>query len=309
MNYTLQQLRYLVAVADHGNVSAAARSMYVSQSGVSAAISYLESAFGVQCFVRHHARGVTLTSAGQCFVSAARSVLMHADELQQRANELNNAARGPIVLGCAPTLGIFFLPRILEALRAMHPALAVQIHDGNTDSMLRWLRDGTIEVGFMYDLNCEAPTYSKHHLTSLRPYALLPESHPLAAGSPIRPADLADEPLILLNSTYYAEYLFSIFRGIGREPKIAHRVNNFELLRGLVAVGKGYSILNLRLGEDSPFDGRSLKCVPIAGESPRASIVLTSMPAPRPSRRVSALIDACNLVMQGFDSEMCRWVS
>lgn len=309
MNYTLQQLRYLVAVADHGSVSAAARSMYVSQSGVSAAISYLESAFGVQCFVRHHAKGVTLTAAGHSYVAAARSVLMHADELERRANEMNNAARGPIALGCAPTLGIFFLPRILESLRAMHPELHVQIHDGNTDSLLRWLREGVIEVGFMYDLNREASTYSKHHLASLRPYALLPESHPLAARQPIDPADLADEPLILLNSTYYAEYLFSIFRHVGRQPNVAHRVNNFELLRGLVAVGKGYSILNLRLGEDAAFDGRALKCVPIAGALPRASVVLTSMPAARPSRRVGALIDACNLVMQGFDSEMCRWVS
>ena len=69
MEYTLQQLRYLVAVADHGSVSAAARSLYVSQPGLSSAILHLEDVFGIQCFIRHPAKGVSLTPAGQLFVA------------------------------------------------------------------------------------------------------------------------------------------------------------------------------------------------------------------------------------------------
>ena len=66
MNYTLQQLKYLIAVAD-----AAALLLYVLQLVVSAAISHLEEEFGIKCFVRHHAKGVTLTAArNEAFVNS-----------------------------------------------------------------------------------------------------------------------------------------------------------------------------------------------------------------------------------------------
>jgi DNA-binding transcriptional LysR family regulator len=105
MDYTLQQLRYLVAVADHGSVSAAARSLYVSQPGLSAAVLHLESVFGIQCFIRHHAKGVSLTPAGESIVKEARGVLSHASSLLLRAKELNQTFIGKLDVGCYPTIG------------------------------------------------------------------------------------------------------------------------------------------------------------------------------------------------------------
>jgi DNA-binding transcriptional LysR family regulator len=191
----------------------------------------------------------------------------------------------------------------------MYPEINVQIYDGDTASLLRWLRDGTIDVAFMYDINCDPTFYSKHHLTSLRPYALLHESHPLAAQPSVSAAELVDEPLILLNYTYNSDYLLSVFDGIDKSPNIRHRVSNFELVRGLVAAGKGYAILNLRPAPDRTYDGSPVKCLPIAGDTPAASIVLASMQSPKPSGRAAALISACSKVMQKFDPEHCRWVS
>src|ERR1700761_8382242 len=303
MDYTLQQLRYLVAVADHGSVSAAARSLYVSQPGVSVAVSYLESVFGVQCFVRHHAKGVTLTPAGHSFVAAAKNVLAQAQELHHHADELNQTIRGRIALGCFSTLGPFFLPKILDTLRATYPELTVQIHDGDTEALLRWLRDGTIEVSLMYDINCNSATFSKHHLTSLRPYALLPSSHRLAKKASVRPADLIEEPLVLLNYTHNADYLLSVFDGIDAPANIKYRVSNFELVRGLVAAGKGYAILNLRPAADQTYDGGMVKCLPIECDTPAASIVLASMQSSKQSGRTAAFVNACNKVMKNFDPE------
>jgi DNA-binding transcriptional LysR family regulator len=57
MQYTLRQLAYLVAVADHGSVTAAANALYTSQPGISSAIAQLEEQFGLQFFIRHHAKG------------------------------------------------------------------------------------------------------------------------------------------------------------------------------------------------------------------------------------------------------------
>ena len=64
MNISLRLLRYVTAAADCGNVTEAARRLQVSQPSVSAAIAELEHMLGIAIFVRHHAKGVTLTPAG-----------------------------------------------------------------------------------------------------------------------------------------------------------------------------------------------------------------------------------------------------
>jgi DNA-binding transcriptional LysR family regulator len=309
VNYTLQQLRYLVAVADHGSVSAAARSLYVSQPGVSAAVSYLESTFGIQCFVRHHAKGVTLTPAGKSFVAAARDVLVLAEELHQRANELSHTVRGRVSVGCGPTLSYFFLPKVLEIFGAAYPDINLQIHVGHADSVHHWLRNGTVEIALMYDLNCDSVVYSKHHLTSFTPHALLPQSHPLGAKASVELDELVDEPLILMDSGLCAEYVLTSFQNIQKRPNIKHRVSNVELIRGLISAGRGYSIFNVRPAFDSAKLDSPVKWIPISGENRPVSVALVSMHTVKSSIEQAALIDACHAAMQRVEPERCKLAS
>jgi DNA-binding transcriptional LysR family regulator len=69
--FTMRQLEYFVATCDAGSVTEAALSIPVSQSSVSAGVSQLEAALGVQLFVRHHAQSVHPTSAGREFLGCA----------------------------------------------------------------------------------------------------------------------------------------------------------------------------------------------------------------------------------------------
>ena len=73
--YTLRQLEYFVAVAEAGSVTAAAAAVHLSQSAMSTALADLERALDVQLLLRHHARGVTLTAAGEQLVVASRQLL------------------------------------------------------------------------------------------------------------------------------------------------------------------------------------------------------------------------------------------
>jgi len=65
MYYTLKQLCYFVAVADHASITEAARALFISQPAVSSAISHLEKTFGVQLLLRYQAKGTALTAAGR----------------------------------------------------------------------------------------------------------------------------------------------------------------------------------------------------------------------------------------------------
>ena len=307
MNYTLQQLKYLIAVADHGSVSAAARSLYVSQPGVSAAISHLEDVFGIQCFVRHHAKGVTLTAAGHDFISEAREVLTRASNLQRRARELTETIKGKLDIGCFTTIGPFFLPHILGQFERQHPGVLTTIYDGTTESLTRRMRAGTIEISLMYDLNNLDASFRKISLIELKPYVLLPKAHRLANQTSVQLGDMVDEPLVLFDRPQNDEYLLSLFAGQGRSPRIGQRVKNFELVRGLVAGGSGYAILNVRPALDHSYDGKRLVCLPIADDVSPAHLVLAMLGSSGMTRRVEAFVNSTVESIRQFDSIAFRW--
>ncbi|MBO4352761.1 MAG: LysR family transcriptional regulator [Eggerthellaceae bacterium] len=80
---TLQQLRYLIAISEHGSINAAAQSLYVSQSNLSTAIKELERELGITIFTRTN-RGVTLTNDGTELLGYARQVVEQADMMEAR---------------------------------------------------------------------------------------------------------------------------------------------------------------------------------------------------------------------------------
>jgi DNA-binding transcriptional LysR family regulator len=306
MDYTLQQLRYLVAVADHGSVSAAARSLYVSQPGLSSAILHLEEVFGIQCFIRHHAKGVSLTPAGHLFVKEARDVLFRASNLQKRAKELNETISGRLDIGCCSTIGPLLLPKILAELHESYPAIEVHLQDGDADSLQAKVRSGGVELAVLYDFNLDL-RFEKLSLLSLAPYVLLPQSHRLASKSSIDLEGLMHEPLITFDQPDHWAYVRALYPVNGMEPKVGRRVNNLELIRGLVANGKGYSILNTRSALDHAADGSPLRCISINGIVPHAPIVLASSGGNRITSRAAAFVETCRSILDSFDVMEGRW--
>jgi len=306
VNYTLQQLKYLIAVADHGSVSAAARALFVSQPAVSAAILHLEQIFGMQCFVRHRARGVTLTSAGRDFIAEARQVLDSAENLQRHAARLNESLPPRLSIGCLSTIGPCFLPRILERFEREHPETIPTIFDGTTECLIQRLRSGDTDVALMYDLQPE-PSIQTIPLVTLKPYVLLSRTHPLARKSFVSLNQLAAQPLILLDRPEYEDHLSSIFDGCGGKPQIGHRVTTLELLRGLVAAGAGYAILNTKPLHDHAYASNRLVCLQIQEDVPASRIVLAVSQRAGLPRNTQAFAEIAVDCIKSFDPISCHW--
>ena len=306
MNYTLQQLKYLIAVADHGSVSAAARALFVSQPAVSAAILHLEQIFGIQCFVRHRARGVTLTAAGRAFIAEARQVMEKAESLQGHAGRLNENLPPRLSIGCLSSIGPCFLPRILERFEQAHPETVPTIFDGNTECLVQRLRSGDTDVALMHDLQPE-PSIQTIPLVTLKPYVLLSRSHPLARKSFASLNQLLEQPLILLNRPEYEQHLSSIFDGYTDKPRIGHRVTTLDLLRGLVAAGAGYAILNTKPLQDHGYESNKLVCLPILEDVPSSRIILAISQRAGLRRNARAFAEIAVECIKSFDPVSCHW--
>ncbi|WP_370022797.1 LysR family transcriptional regulator [Planotetraspora sp. GP83] len=140
----LRQMEVVVAVAEEGGFTAAARRLHVVQSAVSGTVRGLEKELGVRLFDRTTHR-VALTSAGEVFVSAARTALRAAEQAREAMDAVRGQLRGVITVGIMQ--GVWAgLHRALAALRAEHPGVVVRLRQAAVADIRQALRDGSVDL-------------------------------------------------------------------------------------------------------------------------------------------------------------------
>ncbi|MBR0914398.1 LysR family transcriptional regulator [Bradyrhizobium japonicum] len=240
---SLRQLTYFLATANRESVLRAAETLNVSSASISTAIAQMEEFLQVQLFVRRHARGLVLTSAGQDLAAHARNILLHAREIESVAQRGPYKAVGRINIGCLTTIAPYLIPLVLKEVAANHPEIQLRWREDKHEALLDGLHSGGFDLIIVYDY--DIPTTL--HLAPLRPMpvqVVLPVSHPLAHNQRCSLLDLIDEPMVLLDQPRTRDYFLSLFASKGLTPKISQRTDSFEMVRSLVANGFGYSLLN-----------------------------------------------------------------
>ncbi|WP_322046423.1 LysR family transcriptional regulator [Paraburkholderia sp. J67] len=254
LNFSLRQLRYFVTAAETLSFTSAARLMHISQPSISSAISELEDAFGIQLFIRHHAAGLSLTQAGREILGKTRDLLKNAEELQSVARGLDTGMSGTIALGCLVSLAPPLLSGLISRFLADHAGIAFKTIEGHQDDLFKGLHDGSLDIALTYDIDL-TDDIDFRPLVRLPPYVILPSKHPLAQHRAVSIANLVDEPYVMLDLPHSREYFSSLFDSIGQRPVPVFRSSQPEVVRGMVANGLGYSILNFPLKSTQTVDG------------------------------------------------------
>lgn len=270
--FSLKSLQYVVAAADCGSVTKAARMLNISQPSISAAIAEMETRLGVQLFIRFHARGIKMTSAGERVVSEARLLLKHSQDFHRRAQELGTELSGEITVGCFETLAARYMPLLLKRFSSQHPGITVNLIEGDQEAVLSLLLSGKTEISVTYQLDLPDNVVARK-LIDLPPKALVSSEHSFADYERVSLRDLAHEPFILLDLPHSREYFLDIFERLGISPHISYRCTSQELVRGLVAHGHGYSIHNAPAVSDVTYDGGQVKLLQLDPSLPSMPVV------------------------------------
>lgn len=286
-NFTLIQLRYFVSAAELGSMTAAARRLVISQSAISTAVGQLERELGVQLLIRHHAKGLTLTPSGEHFLASARGLLQHAEEVSDGAHGLGRALAGELVVGSFTTLAPFHVPRLLADFSEHHPQVRVAVLEGQTAHLCAALHRGEIELALLYDLDLD-PEIEREPLDLAPAYALVAPGHRLAGRGEIRLAELAEDPMVLLDIPQSTEYFRSLAMSAGFEPRVKHRTGSYEAARSLVAGGHGWSLLNQRPVHDTTYNGGRVVALRLRDGFAPLEIVLANRRGVRPTARALA---------------------
>lgn len=289
MSISLTQLRYLAAVARHGSVTGAARTLNISQPSISVAIDAIEKDFGQKLFVRQRGSGVSLTSFGRVVVAKAKQVLAEADELMSLGSG-NSAIGGELVLGCFEDLAPYFAPGLIRAFSERHPDVTVIVRDETFETLGRRLADAAIDLGLSYDLGLPAH-FARILLHELRPHALLPAGHALADRAEVSLADLAAYPLITTDQPQSWQHMLDLFRSRGLSPVADRATSSFELQRSMVANGFGVAVSYTRPHGDRSYDGLPLICKPLSDPLPMQRIILTYDTHQRVSNAALAFVE------------------
>ncbi|MFZ2501280.1 MAG: LysR family transcriptional regulator [Nocardioides sp.] len=287
--FTLVQLRYFTTAARLGSMTAAAAELVVSQSAISTAVAQLERQLGVQLLLRHHAKGLTLTEAGQgVFVEALR-LLDHSAELAELAREAGSELRGSLSVGCFTTLGPFELPGIVSEYQRLHPLVRINVIEAEHAALKHKLRGAECELALLYGYELDDDLDIKT-VALAAPYVIVSPTHRLAQRGSVHLAELADDPMVLLDLPHSAGYLRSVVESVGVRPDVRHRSSGFETVRAMVAHGHGYAVLNQRPNHSLTYDGAPVVALDIADEVPPLAVVVAWLKGVRLTRRARAFV-------------------
>jgi DNA-binding transcriptional LysR family regulator len=199
----LRQLRYFVAVAEEGNISRAAKRIFLTQPALSRQIKVLEDEIG-QCLLERQAHSIRLTPVGEALLREARELLQHAEQVLERVRV---AGRGPrLRVGYAPSLAAGMLSAAVENFTQTHPNARVELFDLSTKEMLAGLESGQLDVALSVGQQRETRGLKWTPLVRTPWQLAVSRNHPLARRSRVTPAEVAREPLLVFCQRDYPEY-------------------------------------------------------------------------------------------------------
>lgn len=261
---TLRQLEYLVAIAETGQFSAAARRCGVSQPALSRQVREVEEGLSVVCFERRRS-GTLVTPEGAVLLSHARRVLAESRALTEAASALGDPLRGRLRLGAIPTIAPYLLPGLLPRIQASLPELELELFEGMTEDLRTRLLDGRLDLALIALPYPAAGLVSRSLLTE--PFALAaPVGHPLDLPGPATLDEVLSHRLLLLSQGHCLR---------------DHVMQACRLTE--VAAVQATSMTTLLLMVQS---GLGATLVPAAALSPRPGVTFRAFSDPAPSRQI-----------------------
>lgn len=258
---TLQQLKYLVTVAECKNITAAAEKLYISQPSLSAAIHNLEKEMNVTAFVRSN-KGMTVTKEGEELLSFARNLLEQADIMKERFCTDSNR-KPKFCVSCQHYS--FAVNAFVDVVNEYDAAeYNFTLRETQTGEIIDDVANGNSELGILYlsesneDVLCKL--FKKNDLVfeeifEASPHIFISKNHPLADKENISLEELKPYPYLVYeqgdrNSFYFSEEFLSVL-DMPKSIEVRDRATLFNLAIGLNGFTVSSGVIDKELnGED-----------------------------------------------------------
>ncbi len=266
----VHQLRYFLAVAEHGGMRAAARACGVTQPSLSKQIQKLEHELGHRLFDRLP-RGAALTAAGQSLRPRAKRILGDVTRALDAVRTDLTSGRGRLRVGAIPTLAPFVLPGAVGRFCRRFPEADLSITEDVTANLVEALAADRLDVAYL-SLPLDDPRLRYERLFEEPLLAMVAAADPLAAQKAVTPGDLAARPPIVLHEAHCLGQRVTAYctaHGVG--DAAAWRASQLATVQEWVALGLGISVVP-RMAAQHDAGGRRVYR-PLAEPVPKRAVV------------------------------------
>jgi LysR family cys regulon transcriptional activator len=268
----LQQLKYLLAIADNGlNITAAAEKLYTSQPGVSKQLKLLEEELGLQLFARKGKSLAGITPAGHQVIERARLIMQEAENIRSLASDYYQEAEGVLSIATTHTQARYVLPDVVQEFRKRYPQVSLNLHQGTSEQIADMVTANEIDFAIATgarDLFSELLLVPSYHWDRK---IIVPKDHELAKlEHKLTLQDLAKYPLVTYVFSFGGQSsLKRAFAEQGLEPDVVFTARDADVIKTYVRMGLGVGIV-ASMAEDCA-DQSDLTPIDAAGLFPRST--------------------------------------
>ncbi|MCB1923664.1 MAG: LysR family transcriptional regulator [Gammaproteobacteria bacterium] len=300
---TLNELRYIVAVARERHFGHAAEACFISQPTLSVAVKKLEEELGVSLFERRKGE-VSVTPIGEQIVAQAQRVLEEASSIKQLARQGQDQLDGPLRFGAIYTIGPYLLPHLIPEIQERAPKMPLMIEENYTAALAEKLKRGELDV-IVISLPFEEPGVLTMPLYREPFVLLLPSSHPLNQQPEFAVEDLQSEDVLLLGAGHcFRDQVLQVCPNCLRRssnegtPTQTLEGGSLETIRYMVASGLGVTILPCTAAGAERFSERLLSIRRFDHDVPSRTVALAwrkSFPRPQAITTLRDAVLACEM--------------
>jgi DNA-binding transcriptional LysR family regulator len=277
-----------IAIADEGGFRKAAEALHITQTALTRRLQNLEASLGVK-MVERTTRSVALTSIGRDFLPRARRLLDDLSASLVEIRETGKAQRGDVSIACVPTVGIRYLPRIIQEYSARYPDNRIKIFDhassGVADAVLRREAEFGINIGGSHHPELESiPVLRDRFVLICR------DDHALAKKRSLTWKQLEPYPLIFAgDASGNRPLLAQALEGRNLALQSFYEVQRSSTAVGLVAEGVGAAVVPSLAMQKGAYP--RIRTIPLTDPVVSRKLVLVSRKTAHLSPAAQALYD------------------
>ncbi|NDZ70683.1 transcriptional regulator CynR [Streptomyces sp. SID10362] len=271
MGPELRHLRYLIAVAEHGNFTRAAEELRISQPTLSQQIKQLERVVGVQLLDRS-GRSVRLTDAGEAYVHYARRALRDLAAAERAVFEVADLSRGNLRLATTPTFTAYLVGPLVQELHARHPGITLRLQELTQDRIEADLLADAIDLAIAFEGPHPPGVVAQPLFTETLSLVVTARGTDGARPQPMPVERLAEQRLALLSNDFITRgHIDAYFAEQRIDPPIAIEANSIQALTEIVQrVPSLATVLPDAVTDDHPH----LRTVPLDPPLPARKVTL-----------------------------------
>ncbi|MFL9925245.1 LysR substrate-binding domain-containing protein [Herbaspirillum lusitanum] len=240
----LRQLRYFVAIVDHGSLSRAARVLHIAQPALTQQIHQLEEEMDAQLLHRS-AQGVIATDAGKTFYEHAQAILKQVQDAKSAVAQSTDKPSGTVALGIPQSVSNALALPLLTAVRSTYPEITLQLTEELTGNLITQLKSGRINLAVLFDDGQLSPFASTPMIEEEMMYITCAKSRFGVSGrKPVSLAKAIEAPLILPGLQHGVRpRIENIVRAQGMTLENVIEINSVAILKSAILADIGATIL------------------------------------------------------------------